>query len=68
VLGFLNKHFKTNVIIHELTKDKSDREIARICQVSAPFVASVRNPEVKERQAKRSSKLHSVRRYNKRRR
>jgi predicted glycosyltransferase involved in capsule biosynthesis len=23
VLGFLNKHFKTNVIIHELTKDRS---------------------------------------------
>jgi len=23
VLGFLNKHFKTNVIIHELTKDDS---------------------------------------------
>jgi predicted glycosyltransferase involved in capsule biosynthesis len=23
VLGFLNKHFKTNVIIHELTKDES---------------------------------------------
>jgi hypothetical protein len=23
VLGFLNKHFKTNIIIHELTKDVS---------------------------------------------
>jgi hypothetical protein len=43
-------------LIHELTKDKSDREIARICQVSAPFVASVRNPEVKERQAKQIEK------------
>ena len=39
-------------LAHNLTKDKSDREIAKICEVSAPFVGSVRNPEVKERQQK----------------
>jgi hypothetical protein len=31
---------------------KSDREIAKLCKVSHPFVAAIRNPEVKERQAK----------------
>ena len=31
---------------------KSDREIARLCDVSHPFVASIRNPEVKEKQTK----------------
>jgi hypothetical protein len=31
--------------------NKSDREIARLCDVSAPFVASVRNPATKEKQA-----------------
>lgn len=31
---------------------KSDREIAKLCEVSHTFVASIRNPEVKERQAK----------------
>lgn len=35
---------------HPLTKIKSDREIGRICSVSHPFVASVRNAEVKEQQ------------------
>lgn len=30
---------------------KSDREIARLCDVSAPFVASVRSPQAKEKQA-----------------
>jgi hypothetical protein len=39
-------------LAHNLTKDKSDREIAKVCEVSAPFVGSVRNPEVKERQQK----------------
>ena len=42
--------------IHELTKNKSDRELAKICKVSAPFVASVRNPEVKERQNQQRKK------------
>jgi hypothetical protein len=32
--------------------NKSDREIAKLCDVSATFVATVRNPEAKERQAK----------------
>lgn len=36
---------------HSLTKKKSDREIAKICAVSHPFVAAVRNPAIKERQA-----------------
>ena len=31
--------------------NKSDREIARLCDVSAPFVASVRSPATKEKQA-----------------
>jgi hypothetical protein len=35
---------------HSLTKNKSDREIAKICAVSPPFVAAVRNPAIKERQ------------------
>jgi hypothetical protein len=30
---------------------KSDREIARLCDVSAPFVAAVRSPQAKEKQA-----------------
>jgi hypothetical protein len=34
----------------------SDREIARFCEVSHPFVASVRRPEVKEKQAKNVEK------------
>jgi hypothetical protein len=32
--------------------NKSNREIAKLCYVSHPFVASIRNPEVKEKQAK----------------
>jgi hypothetical protein len=32
--------------------NKSDREIAKLCDVSHPFVASIRSPEVKEKQAK----------------
>ncbi len=32
--------------------NKSDREIADLCKVSHPFVASIRNPAAKERQAK----------------
>lgn len=37
---------------HPLTMHKSDNEIAKICCVSHPFVASIRNPEAKERQDK----------------
>lgn len=36
---------------HPLTKHETDRRIAKICAVSHPFVAAVRNPAVKERQA-----------------
>lgn len=35
---------------HELTRHKTDAEIARICKVSKPFVASVRSPEAKKKQ------------------
>lgn len=41
---------------HSYTKDSSDREIAKICHVSHTFVASVRNPDVKERQSKNRDK------------
>lgn len=41
---------------HPLLLNKSDREIAKICHVSAPFVGSVRNPKVKERQDKNRDK------------
>lgn len=40
----------------ERHKHKLDREVARLCDVSAPFVASVRNPDAKERQAKNVAK------------
>lgn len=36
----------------ERHKDKSDREIAKLCSVSHTFVASIRNPEAKARQEK----------------
>jgi hypothetical protein len=32
--------------------NKSDREIAKLCKVSVPFVGSIRRPEVKEKQQK----------------
>ena len=35
---------------------KSDREIAKLCDVSHPFVASIRNPEVKQKQAENLAK------------
>ena len=51
---------KRNVVLaalaHPLCKGKSDAEIARICEVSKPFVASVRSPEAKERQKKNVEK------------
>jgi ParB-like nuclease domain len=39
-------------IEHPLTKDLSDSQIAKVCDVSKPFVAAIRNPEAKERQQK----------------
>lgn len=51
---------KRNVVLaaleHPLCKGKTDAEIARICEVSKPFVASVRSPEAKERQKKNVEK------------
>jgi hypothetical protein len=41
---------------HPLTKDKGDREIARVCSVSHPFVADMRNPEKKQKRAKEKKK------------
>jgi len=38
-------------LAHELTKGKSDYELAKICEVSQSFVASVRSPEKKKKQA-----------------
>lgn len=35
---------------------KSDREIAKLCKVSQPFVGAVRNPEVKQKQAQNRTK------------
>lgn len=40
----------------ERHKDKSDREISKLCKVSASFVGSIRRPEVKERQQKNLAK------------
>jgi hypothetical protein len=37
-------------IAHVALKDATDAEIARVCAVSKPFVASVRNPEAKAKQ------------------
>lgn len=41
---------------HRLTKDMSDRELAKTCKVSHTFVASIRNPDSKERQEKNRDK------------
>lgn len=46
-------------LIHSLTKDKSDYEIAKICAVSKSFVASIRNPEAKKKQTE-AKKKHIV--------
>ena len=37
-------------LAHPLTKDLPMAEIARICNVSPPFVAAIKNPEAKEKQ------------------
>lgn len=39
-----------NALKNPLTKNKTNYELAKICKVSQPFVASVRNPEVKKKQ------------------
>ena len=38
-------------IAHPLLKDKTNYELAKICEVSRSFVASVRDPETKKKQA-----------------
>jgi hypothetical protein len=46
-------------MVHELTKDETDYEIAKICAVSRSFVGALRNPETKKKQAE-SKKKHTV--------
>lgn len=46
-------------LAHPSLINKSDREIAKICHVSAPFVGSVRNPKVKEQQNKNREKSNA---------
>ena len=41
---------------HVLTKNKSNYEIAKLCCVSQPFVAAVRDPKSKEKQGKQRTK------------
>lgn len=48
--GMTKRKVVEAALIHPQTKDKSDREIARICGVSHPYVADIRNPAVKARQ------------------
>jgi hypothetical protein len=48
--GMTKRKVVEAALIHPHTKDKSDREIARICGVSHPFVAGVRCPSTKARQ------------------
>jgi len=40
-------------LIHEDTKDLSNNQIAKLCKVSDTFVAAVRNPEAKAKQAEK---------------
>jgi len=48
--GMTKRKVVEAALLHPQTKDKSDREIARICGVSHPYVAGIRNPAVKARQ------------------
>lgn len=45
-----------NALVHPLTKDQNDSQLAKTCAVSRPFVAAVRNPEAKERHQKAREK------------
>lgn len=46
-------------LVHELTKGKTDYEIAKVCELSKSFVASVRSPEKKQKQEE-AKKKHIV--------
>jgi hypothetical protein len=48
-----------NALANPLVKDKSNYAIAQICKVSQPFVASVRDPKAKDKQAE-AKKKHIV--------
>lgn len=37
-------------------QDKSDRDIAKLCKVSIPFVSGIRRPEIKEKQTRNAAK------------
>ena len=43
-------------LAHELTKGMSDYELAKICDVSKSFIAAVRSPEKKKKQAEAKQK------------
>ena len=49
----------TNALANPLIEDKSNYAIAKICEVSQPFVASIRNPKAKEKQAE-AKKQHTL--------
>ena len=48
-----------NALANPLIEDKSSYAIAKICEVSQSFVASVRSPEAKEKQAE-AKKQHTI--------
>ena len=50
------EHRVRNALSKERHADKSDREIAKLCEVSHTFVASIRRPVVKEQQAQNQAK------------
>jgi len=43
-------------LVHILTKDLSVYEIAKVCNVSRPFVSAIKNPEVAEKQKESRNK------------
>lgn len=54
---------KRNVVLealaHPLTKDKNDNELAKICDVSRPFIATMRKPEAKKKQLASKAKYNA---------
>ena len=52
--NYATKHNQVSAaLIHEDTKDLSNRQIAKVCKVSDTFVGSIRDPEVKAKQAEK---------------
>ena len=50
------RHVVEDALAHPLLKEKTIYEIAKICNVSQPFVAGIRDPESKEKQKKAKTK------------